>query len=315
MKIIKRKQKQLERKDYRLTTLLKQKAKKRHRLFHHVNYEVNPFIAVTKPIQEIHAIEDIAIQVEGLFRNYYELKYVLQAPELPLELKRELIDVLIREWEYEYYECLDNELEDTLERASYNPIKRIVRIRTWQVALYILLTFFCFLFLSRRSYFQWIPKIGPFFKAMHTMLIYRRYFIAAQIFGYVSMAIAVYLAIVKVYFDKVLTYGLSAKGFLIRERDRMLKKMKPQKRLLRRYLMSLSQGKKPKPLTIQSLYNPKTVVSRIKSYGRTIIFRIGVFTNYYQLIIFISRLIRLVHAGLLGYLIYGFLRTNRLYPF
>lgn len=310
MQIMKRKQNKLKKQDHRITTILKQKAKKQHSLFHRVNYDINPFVHVSRPIHDVSNIEDIAVQVDGLFKNYYELKFVLQTPELPKQFKKELIDVVIREWEYDYYERLDEELEGTLERAFYNPIKRIYRVRNWQIVLYILFTFFSFVLLSRSSLFQMLPKVGTFFKRIHILFIYRRFFILGQVFGYFSMLITVYLVIVKVYFDKVLTYGLNAKGFLIRERDRMLKKMQPQKRMIRRYLWKIAQGKKVKPLTIESLYNPKTVVSRIKSYGRTTIYRIGIFTNYYKIIITISRLLRFIHFGILGYLIYSFLRTN-----
>lgn len=169
MHIIKRKQNQLRKQDHRITAILNKKAKKQHSLFHRINYDVNPFVYVSKPIKEITHIEDIAIQIDGLFNNYYELRYVLQTPELPKAFKKQLVDVLVREWEYDYYERLDDELEDTLERASYNPIKRIYRIRTWLTLIYILFTFISFIFLSRLSMLQWIPKIGWFFKYINRM--------------------------------------------------------------------------------------------------------------------------------------------------
>src|SRR5690606_33382646 len=109
--------------------------------------------------------------------------------------------------------------------------------------------------------------------------------------------------------------GLTAKGFLIRERDRMLKKMRPQMRRIRRYLYGLSHGKKKKSFPIRSLYDPKLVVSRIKKFGRITIQRIGIFTNYYKMIIFISRILRLLHLGLFAYILYGLLKTNGIFPF
>lgn len=314
MLLIKRKQEQIKKQDFSFSSALKKK-KKREALFQNVNSKVNPFVYVSKSVKEIKTLEDIPIQIEGLFQNYYELKYILRSKELPRSFRKQLIDVLIRSWEYEYYQSIDDELKDTFERASYNPIKRIYRLKNYLIIFYILLTLISFIFLKQLSTLQLLPKMGTFFKHLNTMLLYTHYHRFAQVFGYLTLFITFYLVIVKVYFDKVIAYSISTKGFLIRERDQVLRKMNPQKKKIKQHLNQIITHNRLSTYPIDKIYDPKTVVKRIKHYGRKQIGRIGNFTNYYNTIILVSKLIRVAHFGLFLYLLVSFLRVNTLFPF
>ena len=299
--------------EYRIIETKKLDFNKNTSFFNGITYQVNPFIDVSKSKKEIQMIDNIMINVKELFDNNYEIKLILKSPYLKNKQKRMIIDDLIRRWEFDYYHDVDEQLTVTLERSSYNPIKQVKRIKNRTINLNILYTLLMIVFLRQFSSLQLLPFMGTFFKYMNTMLIFERYYNIGLISAYLSIFIAMYLIIVKVYFDKVLKYGLSAKGFLIKERDRMLKKLNPNKRKIKKHLCKVAKSKKKiDPFPINQIYNSRVVVKRIKRYGRIVINRVGFFTSNYSNILLFSNVLRLIHLTLILYLLYSFLDINHL---
>lgn len=287
--------------------------KKDSNFFKEINYDINPFIYVARATKEIKHIDDISINIESLYEQHYELKYVLKNPYLKYKDKKGIVSDLIARWEYDYYLDVDEQLTITLERASYNPIKRVKKIKNLSINYFIIITLLFLIFLRQFSALQLTPFIGDFFRQMNTLLIYERFYTLSVILVYLSIIIAMYLIIVKVYFDRVLKFGMSAKGFLIKERDRMLKKLKPNKKRIKKHLLVLAKNKKEvPPYPINNIYNSKMVVRRIKRYGQMVIYRVGIFTSYYNPIILFSKLLILVHVMILLYLSYSFIVVNHL---
>jgi hypothetical protein len=302
-----KKEAKLHTQEYRIT---KSKVIQQHSFFHRLSYDVNPFITVSQTKSEIAFIDDIGIHIDGLYENPYEVKFVLQSRNLSKKVKKMIIEDLIHRWEYDYYQEVDKQLTVTLEKASYNPIKKVERIKNRTITTYILITL-CFMVLLRQfSALQFLPWIGPFFKHVNTLLIYQRYYRFSLVIVYLSIFIAMFLIIVKVYFDKVQRYGLSAKGFLIKERDRMLKKLNPNKRRIKKHLMLVVKNKQPDSYPIKKIYNSKVVVDRIKRYGRKVIDQVGFFTSHYHQFLLFSKFCKLVHLGILIYLTYSLIIVN-----
>lgn len=278
-----------------------------------LSYNINPFIDVAKRHQEVQYIDDISISVPKIFVNYYPIKIVLANQRISKKRKKQIIHDLLLKWEYDYYKEVDLELREVLERSSYNPVKRIKMIHQRTINSYIFFVIFLLVLLRQFSGLQLIPFIGTFFRYTNTLLIYRRFYRLTIILGYLSIIIAIYMVIVKVYFSKVLKYGLSAKGFLIKERDRMLKKLNPTKRRIKKHLYQLMRKKAISPYPIKQIYNSKVVINRIKSYGYTVIDRVGFFTMYYKMLILIAKVMQLAHLILLIYLTYYFMTINQIF--
>jgi hypothetical protein len=295
--------------EYRIT---KSKEINHHYFFQRISYEVNPFISTSQTHSDIAFIDDIPILIDGMYENYYEVKFVLQSKHLSRKVKKMFIEDLIHRFEYDYYQEVDRQLTVTLERASYNPIKRVKRIKSRTITTNILIALFFMVLLRQFSVLQFIPIIGPFFKQVNTLLIYQRYYRFSQAIVYLSIFIAMFSIIVKVYFDKVLRYGLSAKGFLIKERDRMLKKLNPDKRRMKKHLMKVTRSRDVDPFPIKKIYNSKAVVDRIKRYGRKVIDQVGFFTNHYDHFLLFSKFLKFVHLGILSYLTYALFVVNDL---
>lgn len=279
--------------------------------YHHIKYDVNPFIPGSN--KEKQYVEDIVITYDGLFNQPYPVHYIVRYPYIKIKKRKQIIDEIIKRWEIDYYKIIDERLTKIFEQASFNPVKSIKLIKNRTINGYIIGAVIMLVLLKQYSFLQEIPIIGPFFAMVNKLLIYQRYYNVLSILVYFSIVISMYLIIVKVYFDKVLKYGLTAKGFLIKERDRMLKKFSPNVRVIKKHLYKLAKNYRVKDkLEINKLYNSQTVIKRIERFGRTVIHRVGIFITYYRSILMISRICFLIYLGLILYLLFSLFRVNHL---
>lgn len=281
--------------------------------YHQISYNLNPFLYVGTNRLEKKFIEDIEITYTDFFEGTQTVSYIVRNPYTKLNQRKQFVDEIIKKWEYDYYKDIDLQLKRILEQASFNPVKHIEKIKNSRINAYIFIALLFLVLLRQYSIFQMTPYVGFIFTKINRLLIYRRYYNIASIIVYLSIIISMYLIIVKVYFDKVLKFGLSAKGFLIKERDRMLKKFKPNVKNIKRHLYNLAKNKKmDQKYEINNLYNSKIVVRKIQNYGRTVIYRVGIFTSYYKQILSISKILRLINTGLIIYLIISLLLINKI---
>lgn len=272
--------------------------------YEHIQTDYNPFIYVGK--HQVKYLEDIKINYDDYFDGAQTIEYIVRYPYLGLKQRKILITEIIKKWEVDYYKSIDDKLKRMFEQASYIPVKNVQMIKNRQVYLYMAIALFFFVLLKQYSFFQFIPYIGGIFAKINYLLILRRYYNITSIIVYLSIIISMYLIIVKVYFDKVLKYGLSAKGFLIKERDRMLRKFKPNIRVIKNHLYKIAKkGKVEQKFPLDQLYNTNTIVNRIQKYGRTVIKRVGIFTSYYKTILSISKFIRIILYCLIIYLVFS----------
>ncbi|MDF2698502.1 MAG: hypothetical protein K0Q49_58 [Haloplasmataceae bacterium] len=271
--------------------------------YHNVEYNINPFIYVSKNRKEVKYVEDIEINYKELSNEPMFLDYIVRNPLYKDKSKKTIVDQIIKKWEIDYYQEIDNQLKKILDQSSYIPVKRIEKIKNRTINTHVILALLLLILLKQYSFLQVIPYIGMIFTKINSTLIYTKYYNVASIIVYLSVVIAMYLIIVKVYFDKVLKFGLTAKGFLIKERDRMLKKFKPTVNNLKKHLFKKIKYNHIKhKYEINNIYNSKAVVDRIQRYGRTVIQRVGIFTTYYSNIILISKILRYLNFGLMFYL-------------
>ncbi len=278
--------------------------------YNHIQYDINPFLYVGTS-KEKKDIEDIIISYEGYFDKAHPLHYLVRYPYLKIKQRKQMIDEIIKKWEYDYYKDVDNKLTKIFEQASYIPIKDVKKIRNRSIYSFMFCALFFLFLLKQYSFLQVIPYLGTVFTKINRLLIYRRFYNIASIIVYLSIIISMYLIIVKVYFDKVLQYGLSAKGFLIKERDRMLRKFKPNIKRVKRHLYRLAKySRVESKYEINNLYNSKNVVKRIQRYGRNVINRVGFFTSYYKEILLGSKIIIMIIYTLIIYLLISLFRVN-----
>ncbi len=278
--------------------------------YHHIKYDINPFLYIGDEKDGMY-IEDIMITYEGYFEGTQPVHYIVRNPYTKVKQRKQLVNELIKKWEYDYYKEIDLKLKKILEQASFMPVKTVERIKNRRINTYIICALIFLILLKQYSFFQIIPYIGVIFTRINHLLIYKRYYNITSIIVYLSIAISMYLIIVKVYFDKVLKFGLSAKGFLIKERDRMLKKFKPNIKSIKKHLYQLAKKiKVVKKYEINQLYHSEVVVKRIQRYGKNVIKRVGIFTSYYKQILFFSKIMRLVHFGLIIYFFISLIFIN-----
>ncbi len=281
--------------------------------YHQISYNLNPFLYVGSSKLGKKYIEDIEITYDDFFEGTQTVSYIVRNPYTKLFQRKQFVDEIIKKWEYDYYKNIDLQLKRILLQASFNPVKRIEKIKNKRINTYVLIALLFLILLRQYSVMQMIPYLGPVFTKINRLLIYRRYYNIASVIVYLSIIISMYLIIVKVYFDKVLKFGLSAKGFLIKERDRMLKKFRPDIKNIKHHLYNLAKNKKmEQKYEISNLYNSKLVVRKIQNYGRTVIHRVGIFTSYYKQILSISKILRLINTGLIIYLIISLLLVNEI---
>ncbi|HEY8364631.1 MAG TPA: hypothetical protein VIK84_03580 [Haloplasmataceae bacterium] len=280
--------------------------------YQHISYDVNPFLYYNTTPNDIKYIEDIKIEYIGYFPKTHTVDYIVRYPYLSIKKRKEIVNEIIKKWEIDYYSYIDQKLKKIFEKASYIPVKNVRLIKNREVNTYILLALIFLILLKQYSFLQLIPYIGNIFARINRLLIFPRYYNIMSIIVYLSIIISMYLIIVKVYFDKVLKFGLSAKGFLIKERDRMLKKFKPNIHKMRKHLYRLARKVKvEKKYEITHLYDTKAMMNRIERYGNNIINRVGIFTSYYKSIFLVSRILRLIVLGLIIYLIISlFINTD-----
>lgn len=281
--------------------------------YHHIQYDINPFLYVGTNSKEGIYIEDIKITYQDYFEDTQPVLYIVRNPYIKVKQRKQLVDEIIKKWEYDYYKDIDGKLKRILEQASFIPVKSVEKIKNRRINAYMVCALLFLILLKQYSFLQVIPYVGNVFTNINRLLIYRRYYNIASIIVYLSILISMYLIIVKVYFDKVLKFGLSAKGFLIKERDRMLKKFKPNIKRIKKHLYKLAKRVKvEEKYEINELYNSKIIVKRIQRYGRNVINRVGIFTSYYKEILLVSKIFRLIHFGLIIYLIISLFLVNQI---
>ncbi|QVK16823.1 hypothetical protein KHQ81_07830 [Mycoplasmatota bacterium] len=281
--------------------------------YHHIQYNINPFLYVGTNPKEVVYIEDIRITYQDYFEDTQPVLYIVRNPYIKVKQRKQLVNEIIKKWEYDYYKDIDSKLKRILEQASFIPVKRVEKIKNRRINAYMACALLFLILLRQYSFLQVIPYVGPAFTKINRLLIYTRYYNIASIIVYLSIVISMYLIIVKVYFDKVLKFGLSAKGFLIKERDRMLKKFKPNIKKIRKHLYKLTKCVKvEEKYQINELFNSKIIVKRIQRYGRNVINRVGIFTSYYKEILLVSKILRLIHFGLIIYLIISLFLVNNI---
>lgn len=280
--------------------------------YEHIETDINPFLYMGKNKQEVKYLEDIKIKYDNYFTGENTIDYVVRYPYLSLKKRKLMIDEIINKWELDYYKNIDSKLKRMFEQASFIPVKNVQLIKNRQVNTYILIALIFLILLKQYSFLQMLPYIGKVFAKINYLLIFRKYYNIASLVVYLAIIISMYLIIVKVYFDKVLKYGLSAKGFLIKERDRMLRKFKPNVRAIRRHLYKIAKkAKVEQKFVINQLYNTNLIVKRIHRYGQNVIRRVGIFTSYYKTILSISKLLRLILYGLIIFLIIALIFINQ----
>ncbi|NLG80931.1 MAG: hypothetical protein GX490_00205 [Bacilli bacterium] len=279
--------------------------------YHHIKYDMNPFMDVNH--HEKKYIEDIIITYEGYFDQPYPVHYIVRYPYIKVKKRKEIVDEIIKRWEIDYYKMIDERLKKIFEQASFNPVKNVKRIKNRTINGYIIGAVIMLVLLKQYSFLQMIPVIGSFFAMVNKLLIYQRYYNILSILVYLSIIISMYLIIVKVYFDKVLQYGLTARGFLIKEKERMLKKFSPNVKKIKKHLYKLAKNYHvDRKYEISQLYDSKTVIKRIERFGRAVIYRVGIFISYYRTILLISKIFFFVYLGLIIYLIVALFRVNSL---
>ncbi len=299
--------------EYRILNHKQKKLLNIENSYHQISYNINPFLYVAKAQNEVKFIEDIEITYEGYFEDVQTVQYIVRSPFISVKQRKKLVDEIVKKWEYDYYKEIDNQLKRILEQASFNPVKHVEIIKNRRIYAYMFLALLFLVLLKQYSIFQTIPYIGFIFTKINRMLINQRYYNLASISVYLSIIIAMYLIIVKVYFDKVLKFGLSAKGFLIKERDRMLRKFNPNIKKIKKHLYYLAKRiKMDAKYEMTSLYNSKAVVKRIQTYGRNVINRVGIFTSYYKQILLISKIMRIVYLGIIIYLTISLFLINNI---
>lgn len=290
--------------EYRIIESNKDAFKILENTYHNIDYNINPFLYVNKSRKELKYIEDIEINYKTLFKETFTLEYIIKNPRITIKNRKLIVEQIIKKWEYDYYSEIDNQLKRILEQSSYIPVKRVEKIKNRKINFNIFIALLLLILLKQYSFLQTIKFIGPIFIKINSTLIYTKYYNVGSIIVYLSIIISMYLIIVKVYFEKVLKYGMTAKGFLIKERDRMLKKFRPTIKDIKRHLFKVIKRNKIKhKYEINNIYNSKVVVDRIQRYGRTVINRVGIFTSSYGNIILISKILRLVNSCLLIYLL------------
>jgi len=306
----------LEKKESQEYRILKNKQKEFVDLlnsYHHIQYDINPFLYVNTNRKEIYYIEDIMITYQDFFEGTQPVHYIVRNPYVKVKQRKLIVNEIIKKWEYDYYKDIDHKLKRILEQASFMPVKSVETIKNRRINGYMFCALLFLFILKQYSFLQMIPYIGQVFTNLNRLLIYRRYYNVASIIVYLSIIISMYLIIVKVYFDKVLQYGLSAKGFLIKERDRMLKKFKPNIKKIKNHLYNLAKKVKvDEKYEINNIYNSKIVIKRIQRYGRNVINRVGIFTTYYKEILLVSKVLRFLHLGLILYLVISLFLVNRI---
>lgn len=272
--------------------------------YQNIEYNINPFLCTSKVKKQVLYIEDIEVTYKGIYDEPKKIEYIIKNPYLKKKLRKKLVIEILKKWQYDYFLEIDNQLKKIIEQTAYLPIKKIKKIKNIRINLFVIISFIFLIFLKQYSILQLVWVIGPFFSKLNRILIYSRYYDIAVIIVYLSILIAMYLIIVKVYFEKVLKFGMSARGFLIKERDSMLKKFNPSLKKIRKHLFKIIKHQKIESYyKINDIYNSKIVVSRIKRYGRNMINRVGIFTTRYNHIIFFSKCLQVIDLLLILYIL------------
>jgi hypothetical protein len=125
---------------------------------------------------------------------------------------------------------------------------------------------------------------------------------------YVALFTALYLIIIKIYFNETSQVGGNADGFINDTYRTLQRKMKKQHKAIKSHLHKYRKSKfYKKHYPIKRILDPQSVFLKIEQYSHYVNEKLARFSNYYLILLLVGFLLKLTVIGWVLYIGYAYM--------